>query len=421
MIFKDTIDSLFKHQKVDKANYFYILVNIGLSAFSFMRSFVFMRYLDLKELGIISLVQTIFMFIGLLQIGLLNGGYRIISLGKKEEMERTNNTIYSYLAILLPIGIVFCLLSAQFHWIKDLTLTLLIISVVFGIFTLLNNWYHNMLIGEQKLSEVNRANIVSYTLSALALPLAYWLGFWGGMAVIMIQPLAFVGLAMLRNKELMPTRFFFNVSYIKYILRFGFIPFLGGIFAVIYTQVERWSIDSVLGVEALGGFYLVFLYVSLYQLVPTSLNAIFFPKGVKSYSEKRYSDFKRILKYYYLLLASYGVLIAIVTLLFLKPVVGIVFPNHLPGVNFVYIILPGLIMTSLTEPIGLILNSSVILKPMLAVSSSNMALNVIVIITMIGIGVLSLQNVAILRAVSGAYILMAYIVVYLLIRKKLYH
>lgn len=407
-------------KSINKANYYYIIVNIGLSAFSFLRSFVFMRYLDLKELGIISLVQTIFMFIGLLQMGLLNGGYRIISLGKKEEMERTNNTIYSYLAILLPLGLLFCLLSSTFHWIKDLDFTLLLISVVFGIFTLLNNWYHNMLIGEQKLSEVNRANIVSYTLSALALPLAYWFGFWGGMAVIMIQPLAFVGIAMLRNKELMPTGFYFNVSYIKYILGFGFIPFLGGIFAVIYTQVERWSIDSVLGVEALGGFYLVFLYVSLYQLVPTSLNAIFFPKGVKSYSEKKYSDFKRILKYYYLLLGSYGIFITMLTAMFLEPVVGLIFPNHLPGVSFVYIILPGLILTSLTDPIGLVLNSSVILRPMLVVSSSNMALSVIAIFSMICVGIFSLQNVAILRAASGAYTLLAYVAVYLLIKKKLY-
>ena len=59
---------LARGQKVDKANYYYILVNIGLSAFSFVRSFVFMRVLDLKELGVISLVQTIFMFIGLLQM-----------------------------------------------------------------------------------------------------------------------------------------------------------------------------------------------------------------------------------------------------------------------------------------------------------------------------------------------------------------
>ena len=406
---------------VDRSNYYYIVINIGLSLFSFLKSFVFMRYLDFRELGVISLVQTIFMFIGLLQIGLLNGGYRIVSLGKKEEMEKTNNTIYTYLAMLLPLGIVFCLSSSYFNWIKDLTLVLLLISVVFGIFTLLNNWYQNMLIGEQKLTEVNISNIVSFSLSALLLPLAFLYGFWGAMAVIMIQPLVFVSLSMKRNKELCPTSFYFDIKYIKYILSFGFIPFLGGIFTILYLQVERWSINQVLGVEALGSFYLVFLYVSLYQLVPNSLNSIFFPKGVKSYAEKRYDDFKKIIKFYYLSIIGYGTLITIVTLQFLEPIVSLVFPNHLPGVSFVYIILPGLVLMSLIEPIGLILNSAVILKPMLVASATNLAFNVIAIITLIGIGVFSLQNVAILRVVSGAYILMAYIVVYLLIRKNLYH
>ncbi len=405
---------------VDKSNYYYIVINIGLSLFSFLKSFVFMRYLDLRELGVISLVQTIFMFIGLLQIGLLNGGYRIVSLGKKEEMEKTNNTIYTYLALLLPLGIAFCLLSSYFNWIKDLSLVLLLISVVFGIFTLLNNWYQNMLIGEQKLTEVNISNIVSFSLSALLLPLAFLYGFWGAMAVIMIQPLAFVGLSMIRNKELCPTGFYFNIKYIKYILSFGLIPFWGGIFTILYLQVERWSINQVLGVEALGSFYLVFLYVSLYQLVPNSLNSIFFPKGVKSYAEKRYGDFKRIIKYYYLSIIGYGVLISIVTLLFLEPMVAVVFPNHLPGVSFVYIILPGLVLMSLIEPIGLILNSAVILKPMLVASSTNLAFNVLAIIVLISIGLFSLQNVAVLRCASGAYMMVVYAIIYLIIRKKLF-
>lgn len=408
-------------KNIDRVNYYYVLVNVGLSVFSFLRSFVFMRYLDLRELGIISLVQTIFMFIGLLQMGLLNGGYRIVSLGKQEEIGKTNNTIYSYLALLLPIGVAFCFLSYHFHWIEDITLTLLLISVVFGIFTLLNNWYQNMLIGEQKLSEVNLANIVSYSLSALMLPLAFVFGFWGAMCVIMIQPLVFVGIGMLRNKELIPTEFSLDKKYIKYILSFGFIPFLGGIFSIIYLQVERWSIDQVLGVEALGSFYLVFLYVSLYQLVPTSLNSIFFPKGVKSYAEKRYIDFKRVLRYYYLALVGYGLIISIITLLFLEPVVSVVFPKHLPGVSYVYIILPGLIMMSFIEPIGLILNSSVILKPMLVASSSNLVFNVLVFIFLIGIGLFSLKNVAILRTVSGGYMIAAYVIIYLKIKKRLFH
>lgn len=403
----------------DKVNYYYLIVNVGLSAFSFLRSFVFMRYLDLRELGVISLVQTIFMFIGLLQMGLLNGGYRIVSLGKKDEMDKTNNTIYTYLLTLIPIGLVFCFLSSYFQWIKDLSLILLLISVVFGIFTLLNNWYQNMLIGEQKLSEVNLSNVVSYSLSALMLPLAFLFGFWGAMLVIMIQPVVFVGLSMIRNRELCPTRLLYDIKYIRYILSFGFIPFLGGIFTILYLQLERWSINQVLGVEALGSFYLVFLYVSLYQLVPNSLNSIFFPKGVKSYAEKRYYDFKRIIKYYYLAILGYGVLIAIITLLFLEPFVAIVFPNHLPGVSYVFIILPGLILMSLVDPIGLILNSAVILRPMLVASSTNLVFNLLAIIAFISVGIFSLQNVAILRTVSGMYMVITYVLIYLIIRKRL--
>ena len=407
-------------RNIDKTNYYYIIVNIGLSVFSFLRSFVFMRVLDLKELGVISLVQTIFMFIGMLQIGLLNGGYRIVSLGKKEEMEKTNNTIFTYLSLLLPLGILFCLLSAHFNWIKDLSLALLLISVVFGVFTMLNNWFLNMLIGEQKLKEVNYANIASYTLSALMLPVAFLIGFWGAMFVIMVQPLVFVGLALARNNELRPTGFCFDISYIKYILSFGFIPFLGGIFSMLYLQVERWSIDSVLGVEALGSFYLVFLYVSLFQLVPTSFNSIFFPKGVKSYSEKRYGDFHRIIRYYYLAIIGYDVLIVLLTVFFLEPVVALVFPKHLIGVSFVYIILPGLVLLSFIEPIGLILNSSVILKPMLFASLTNMILNVLLIVLFIILGIFSLQNVAALRTLSGAYMLITYIIIYLMVKKRLY-
>ena len=409
-----------KLAKVDKANYYYIIVNIGLSAFSFLRSFVFMRTLDLAELGVISLIQTIFMFIGLLQCGLLNGGYRIISLGKSEEIEKTNNTIFSYISILTPIGVLFCLLSSHFGWIKDLSLILLLISVLFGLFTLINNWFHNVLIGEQKLADLNKINIISYAVSLLVLPLAFIVGFWGAVLVIAIQPLLFVGLCLLWYPELRPTGFFFDKKYIKYILSFGFIPFLGGIFSMVYIQVERWSITGQLGVESLGAFYLVFLYVSLYQLVPTSLNSIFFPKGVKSYANCDYGYFKHILKYYYLCLIGYGVLISIVTFILLKPIVAVIFPNHLPGVLFVYLVLPGLIFTSLREPLGLVLNSAVILKPMLYVNATELLFDIIGIIVMITGGFFSLTNVAILRTLSGALSLVGYVVAIFIIRKRLF-
>ena len=379
-----------------------------------------MRYLTLKELGVISLVQTIFMFVGLLQIGLLNGGYRIVSLGKREEFEKSNNSIYSYLTILLPFGFLFCVLASILDWIEELSFILLLISVVFGVFTLLNNWIHNALIGEQKLGEVNLINVVSYGTSALMLPFAYLYGFWGGMLVIMMQPFLFVSLAVLRNKELVPTRFFLNFTYINYILSFGFIPFLGGIFFSIYLQVERWSITEVLGVEALGGFYLVFLYVSLFQLIPSSINSIFFPKGIKAYSQKNYMLFKSLLKYYYLALVGYGFFIMVMTFLLLEPVVTIIFPQHIQGVVLVYIILPGLVLQSLSEPIGLILNSAVILRPMLVVNVLNMLFCICMAFVLIFEGLFTLQSVASIRMASGLFILIAYLYTYYIIKDRLF-
>lgn len=405
---------------INSSNYYYIIVNIGISLFSFLRSFIFMRVLDMRELGIISLVQTIFMFIGLLQCGLLNGGYRIVSLGKSEELERTNNTIFSYVALLLPIGLIFCVLSSLLNWIEELSFLLLLLAVVFGIFTLINTWLHNALIGEQKLSEVNRINIISNGAAFILLPMAFFIGFWGALVVLIIQPLLFVLLCIWRNKELRPTRFFFSGNYIRYILTFGFIPFLGGIFVALFLQVERWSITKVLGIESLGAFYLVFLYVSLYQLVPTSINAIFFPKGVKSYSEKNFSHFKRLLLYYYLVLIGYGCFIVIITIIFLEPTVSFIFPMHLPGVAFVYIILPGLILKSLSEPIGLVLNASVILKPMLWVSMANFIICSGIVVVLIVGKTFSLSNVALIRSISGCFLLICYVSIYFTIRSRLY-
>lgn len=406
--------------KVNKANYYYIIINLCVSAFSFLRSFIFMHVLDLRELGIISLVQTIFMFISLLQIGLLNGGFRIISLGKREQLTKANNTIFSYIAMLTVPGVAFCFLSACFNWIDELSLPLLLIAVFFGIFTLVNNWLHNALIGEQRLGEVNKLNITSFGASMLALPVAYFTGFWGGILVITIQPLLFVLVCLIDNKELRPTNFVSDLKYVHYILTFGFIPFLGGIFTALYTQIERWSIAKVLSVEALGGFYLVFLYVSLYHLVPASINGIFFPKAVKAYEDKHYTDFKKYIKWYYVALIAYGFLISLATVLLLRPVVSLIFPNHLPGVELVYIIMPGIILQSLSEPIGLILNSAVILKPMLVVNSLNLLLCVSLVFLYISADFFSLTSISMLRSISGTFVFIAYVVVFYIVKKQLF-
>ena len=81
----------------------YVAINIGVSVVGFLKSMLFMRWLGMEELGIISLAQTIMSFISIFQIGLLNGGYRIFSLDRAEEQRNINNLIFSYIAVLTVV------------------------------------------------------------------------------------------------------------------------------------------------------------------------------------------------------------------------------------------------------------------------------------------------------------------------------
>ena len=84
----------------NKQSISFILINIAVAFLGFTRSFVFIEFLNLEELGLITLVQTGAMFVGFFQIGLINGGYRIIALQKTHLSEKTNNVIFSYFGVL---------------------------------------------------------------------------------------------------------------------------------------------------------------------------------------------------------------------------------------------------------------------------------------------------------------------------------
>lgn len=89
-------------------NTLFIIVNLFVHAINFLRSFVFMRVLDLADLGMISLVQTCIMFIGFMHFGFFQGGYRIIAY-KHDESDQVNNIVFSFLGCLGALLIVFAL------------------------------------------------------------------------------------------------------------------------------------------------------------------------------------------------------------------------------------------------------------------------------------------------------------------------
>jgi O-antigen/teichoic acid export membrane protein len=350
--------------KVIKNNHslVFIGVNIFVAFLGFVRSFAFMKFFDFKELGIVTLVSTAASLIGMFQIGLINGGYRIIALGDSDSNIKVNNVLFSYfgiLALLLAAFSVFVyILGFYTNWF-----ILLIINVM-GICMLLTNWLTNTLIGASEFKRLNVANSISAFASLLCLLLAYYFGLYGALLSLLIQPIIFVSVVFLTDNKEIPTKFDLDFTYIKYILTFGFIPYLSGIFFLLYMQIERWSVNAFLGPEALGKMYLVFLTITLWVLVPTSILNLFFPKAIKFYSENDLVNFNKVIKLNSAITLAYCLGLCLIIFALASPLVKLIFPKHIPYVYLVVLALPGLVFRTLADPISLYLNSIVRLKPL---------------------------------------------------------
>lgn len=391
---KSAVETIsFRNTSSYKQSISFIIINILVAFLGFVRSFVFMKFLDFKELGLITLIQTGAMLIGFFQIGLINGGYRILALQKTELSEETNNVIFSYFSLLsIFLTILFFIGSIAGLFSDKLIISL---SIITGLFLLINNWLSNTLIAEREYSRINKANSVSAFISLACLPLAFYWGIYGGALCILTQPLVFSLIVLLSGESKRPTKFVFNISKIRSILHYGFIPFLSGLFFLLYVQIERWSIASFLGTTALGNLYLVFLISTLWILIPTSIANLFFPRAVVFYESKDLPGFKNIVFIHTIFVIGYSILVSCLIFFLLKPSVALIFPQHSPFVKFAIYALPGLILRSLADPISIVLNSIVKLKPLFWSDIYGLALYSILIAFMAIFHFFSLTNVLI--------------------------
>ena len=231
-------------------NTLFIIINLFVHAINFLRSFLFMRVLDLADLGMISLVQTCIMFIGFMHFGFFQGGYRLIAY-KHDESDQVNNIVFSFLGCLGVLLIAFALIFPVTGIDFIIGNQYLLLSVIAGIFTLATTWLTNTMTVKKMIPEINQIFAISGIVSIALIALVFVWGTFGGILSIMIQPVVFVTLALLRCKELRPTALYFSRKIVKNIIQLGFVPFCVGIFSILNIQIERWSIAYLLNVEVL--------------------------------------------------------------------------------------------------------------------------------------------------------------------------
>jgi O-antigen/teichoic acid export membrane protein len=333
--------------------YNYIAVTIISSIVTFVKSYFFMDVLSKEELGYMALFQSMILIVNFFQMGVIYGGYRLISFSVSRQ-KKANDAIVTFLAFLFILFIAFFLIINFFipiNWFWTAGLAV-------GLLSLWSNWISNMHIALGRTNKLSYIILSSIVLSFSAMPLLYINSIFGAVALIGLQPIFFILLSYVFNNDFGFKIDFNNKLYIKLIIRLGFIPFLTGILHYINLQIERWIIGLDLGVAALGEYYLVFLYVSLFAVIPGALGTLNFPKFMKSLNQRNSDNgLVEIFKIYYIEILLYLILISFGTFIIMPWLIEIFLPKYISGIEYVQIVFIGLVFFTLIDPISFIINA----------------------------------------------------------------
>ncbi len=333
----------------------FIVINVAVNLVVLVRSYITMRSLAYSDLGLVALLQTIILLVSSLQLGVINGAYRLVCSESADGARAVNDFVYTFVcglaAVLFAAGAIAAVISGD----RDYK-TIIFLGIFAGVLTILKNWMTNFLIAKVMLPSVNFLNLISALASIVPLayvdssPLLMCLG------SIVLQPLVFVVHVLIFRSGLRPAGWGWSQGLFKKILSAGFVVFLTGMFLVVNGQIERWSILSYLGTAGLGRFYLALVFLNLYTLVPTSLDAIYLPKLVQSYTALDYARLKIDMRRFFQLLVIYSAATAIGVSFIARPFLNAFLPKYTNDLEFVYLVLPGVALFGLTAPFAMVFN-----------------------------------------------------------------
>ncbi len=358
LIDKDSIRIGIEKLKLNRSSIFFVFLNILVAAIGFIRSFYLGHVLNFGELGYITLIQTGAMIVGFLHFGLLSGGFRALAMRAESDFYIINNTIITFFLLLLFVlggGVIIGYLFNLYSHILIVSFALLI-----GFFSLLVSWIAAVQFSKSHYLHNNIFNLISSLLSLLFLFIWPKTNIITASIAILMQPILFLVLSANYFKNFY---FYFRYDILSEIFKIGFVTYLTTVLGLLYTQIERWTINAYLGVETLGHLYLLFIIVTLWNLVPTSINNLFFPAASRAYEQRNMSVFKSAIKKNIIILCGYSVIMIFCILVLLKPVTSMLFKHHLPYIKYVYWAIPGLMLKTISEGFYLILTTTLKLKP----------------------------------------------------------
>jgi O-antigen/teichoic acid export membrane protein len=333
----------------------FVVVNLAVNALFLARSYVAMLVFDYWQLGLVAVLQTVMALVAALHFGLLNGGYRLLCSEAGESARGINTAVYTFIALLGGVSLLAGAAYLVFGTWSVVT-GFALLGVVAGMLTLLRSWITNQLLATGQLTQLNGANINSVLVSLLPLALIPWAPLPACVASILVQPLAFALLAWRTRPELRPRALGFSGPLFRALLHSGFLVFMTGVLLQLIAQAERWYVVKYLGLESLGRLYLAIMFVTVFQLVPASLDNVVLPRLVRDYEAGNAVAVRRELRRLFALCAGYCLFALLAVWLLAAPVVQLALPRYVDDLQYVYLVLPGLILFTLAGPFGIVFN-----------------------------------------------------------------
>jgi len=295
-------------------------------------------------LAIIAMVGTVFISLGNLGIGAFNA--YAISNKSVEKKDIIGNSFWLGLiigAICFLIILVFAFnLPIFFRNIPRSYLLFYLISLPFVFWS---NFFSSILTGEQKFRKLNIFIITAQAINLLGVILllllfklnVFYIVVWYTLVNIIsaLLPMAFIFLTD-------GIHFNFNLQVLKKTLNYGFKICLTGIFALLILRVDLYMVNFFKGMAEAGFYSLASSFGNIFFILPSSIIMVIFPK---INAEKRLK--KELIAKYSRISLFLVFLMAIGALLFISPVIGLLYGQaFLASVKPIILLLPGLIAWS---------------------------------------------------------------------------
>ena len=388
-------------QRLNGSQYRYVAVTTLVSLLAFARNLLFMKTLDLVELGQITLMQTLVMLVGFVQIGLINGAYIQYAARDRDVNRRIVGVMATGVLALLPLAVLVVVVVRMTGWAETVVWPeTLAIGLAAGVATLASTWMNNALVADGLLRQSNLINLGAVLLSLFVAFLSRDHGLDMALLAVLVQPLTVAVAAMLIDPNLRPRSLGLHKETLALLFRLGIMPFLGGLAVLAMYQVERWSIAVVLGPKALGQFYIVLMYSTFFGLIPVALLNVFFPQAKRAFMARDVAAMLTFVRRHRRDLLMYFGLAVLVTLLLMPPSVARFLPEFTESAALIYYALPGLVLFTLRDTASLVLFSSGQMRPLLTAGLVTLCTFGIGLLLLWLTGRFSLASVLMARAVA---------------------